>query len=398
MLYKQTTSIKGLRAKNLPPPIPLFEDSEEQAPPKKGNFIKLDLHTVPGEAESDTYQLEVRFFNSGSPRQWVEFVKTFRKVVAGQGLNTGPSKCNMTRTLLKGDALRAFNKAATTRGNDANPNFTACLDDVTACVFPRQAPQKQKRCFRRQLRKPKEFTMRQTVTPLRESNHDLRFFPNGNENSSLAEEELCEIVEWIIPNTWQRQLLIQGFDITTHTLTELVEKLEQLETAESIYEEVHGKGQNANAEQQASKKSDGSKGNAKSSSRGSGNKPNGKRSRSSTLPRELWCPYHDQPHTMQDCKVIGAQVQAMKNQRDAQFPASKKPRFSNKTWKRKPDPEGETHAMLPKSRKTGKKSSKKASKKKVAFQETGSSSEEEWDEEKLSYVMEKSSISSSDDE
>ena len=240
--------------------------------------------------------------------------------------------------------------------------------------------------------------MCRTVTLLCESNHDLRFFPDGNENSSLAEDELCEIVEWIIPNTWQRQLLIQGFDVTSHTLTELVEKLEQLETAESIYEEVHGKGQSANAEQQASKKSNGSQRNAKSSSRGNGNKRNGERSRLSSLPQELWCPHHDQPHTMQECKVIGAQVQAMKNQRDAQFPASKKPRCLNKTWKHKPDLEGEAHAMMPKSRKTGKKSSKKASKKKAVFQDIGSSSEEEWDEEKLSYVMEKSSISSSDDE
>ncbi len=396
MLIKQTTSIKGLRAKNLPPPVPLFEDNKEQSPPKKGEFIKLDLHAVPGEANSDTCQLEVRFFNSGSPRQWIEFLKTFQKIVAGQDLSTGPSKCNMARTLLKGDALRAFNEAAITHGNETNPHFADCLAHVTKHVFPRQALRKQKRCFRCQLRKVKEHTMHQTVTLLCESNHDLCFCPGGSPASSLDEQELCEIIECIVPNTWQRTLLIQGFDITEHTLSESLDKLEQLETAESIYEEVH-KGQNANAEQKPAQKTEGSQRNAKSSRRGNGNKSNGKRSRES-LPRELWCPYHNHPHTMQECKVINAQVKAMKQQRDAQLPNPKRVKFSgNKAWTRKPDPDGQINAFEAKAAKKIYNKWKVQKTKKAAKAARVDSDSDSSDDE-LNHRMEKCSVDSSDSE
>ena len=60
----------------------------------------------------------------------------------------------MTRRLLEGDALAAFNAAAAVHRNENNDNFLACIDDVTAHIFPARALQMQKRFMRRFLRKP----------------------------------------------------------------------------------------------------------------------------------------------------------------------------------------------------------------------------------------------------
>ena len=72
---------------------------------KKHEFVKLDLKSRPGEEGSETYALNVRFYDSGTPREWINWCKNFEKVVAGHSLTTGPDKCNMARTLLCGDML-----------------------------------------------------------------------------------------------------------------------------------------------------------------------------------------------------------------------------------------------------------------------------------------------------
>ena len=45
----------------------------------------------------------------------------------------------MTRHLLEGDALAAFNVAAGNHGNETNDNFMRCIVDVTTHIFPARA-------------------------------------------------------------------------------------------------------------------------------------------------------------------------------------------------------------------------------------------------------------------
>ena len=98
VLSKETTSIKGLRARQEKPPLPLQpEDLQE---PKKGEYVKLDLRSNPTDENSETFAVDVRFFDSGTPRQWINWCKDFEKVILGHNLHTGPSKYNMAQTLL----------------------------------------------------------------------------------------------------------------------------------------------------------------------------------------------------------------------------------------------------------------------------------------------------------
>ena len=141
----------------------------------------------------------------------------------------------MARTLLRGDALRVFNRAALEAGTETNEHLQQVMNTVTKHVFPRCALVKQKHWMHRQLRKPEDTTVRQYMTAIQEMNQDFKYFPDAGDNPFLPEDELADIVEAGCPNTWQHQELIQGFDAMEHSLTELMEFFECLETAEKIY-------------------------------------------------------------------------------------------------------------------------------------------------------------------
>ena len=127
--HPQEHPITTLRAKRIPPAVPLFPD--EQPEPKKGECLKLDLRANPADPTSETYGISVRFFKDGTPAEWLVFLKTFTKVIVGQNLTTGPSKYAMARQLLQGDALREFNNEASQNDTETNANFQDVMKAVT---------------------------------------------------------------------------------------------------------------------------------------------------------------------------------------------------------------------------------------------------------------------------
>ena len=76
------------------------------------------------------------------------------------------------------------------------------------------------RCF---MRKPAGVKTRVYLIRLKELNQYLTQFPDGNENSSLDDDKLSEILEFSVPSSWQKNMILQGFDFTTQMLDELVE-------------------------------------------------------------------------------------------------------------------------------------------------------------------------------
>ena len=126
--------IKSLQAKALPPPIPLITEPVPEL--KKHEFINLDLKFHPGHDALETYSLNMHFFNSGTPSDWIDWHKIFEKVVIGHSLTDGPDKCNMVHTLLHGDTLQVFNQATINAGAVTNEHLQEVIEAVTKHVFP----------------------------------------------------------------------------------------------------------------------------------------------------------------------------------------------------------------------------------------------------------------------
>ena len=311
MKVQTTLAMSGLKQKVYVPPVPLIPVEKKEI--KKGEFLKLDLRSVPTDAESETYSFNFPFFKQGTPAEWIQWRKNYQKVQVGQNLTTGPSKYAMARQLLEGNALRVFNTSATTHGNETNEHFTAVLEDVTVHVFPRRALSKQKRYMRRHLRKPCELNIRQFVSSVQDMNADLVFFPGATPASILPKDELVEIVETLCPNSWQRQLLLQGFDVTEHTLTNLVEFYDRLQTVEEIYDDNIKKSSDKNGTKSKTNSSSGKTG-TKWSAKSNKNAGNNKSTEGGNKRKQKWCPLHEvYGHDEHDCKVIQAQIKNMKD-------------------------------------------------------------------------------------
>jgi hypothetical protein len=212
------------------PPISLTRVEKEEL--HKGEYLNLKLLSVPDDPSSQTYELAIPYFGTGSPEAWLKFRRDLDRVFSGQSMTTGPPKYAMARRLLEGDALAKFDESATQAGAQTNANFQAVMTSVTTHIFPKKSLAYQKRYMRRFMRKPRDMSTRLFVARVTELNAYLEHFPPYAENQRLANDELMDIFEFSIPNAWQKEAIRQGFDIMQHTASEFVEFCERLESTE----------------------------------------------------------------------------------------------------------------------------------------------------------------------
>ncbi len=217
------------------PPIPL--EREERQILEDGNYVSFKLRAVPVDPESQLYSLSVPYYSTGTPEKWIRFRKNLDKVLIGQNITTGPPTYAMTRRILEGAALAKFEDLVHDRGTETLEHFALVLQDMGTYVFPRRALQMEKRFMRRYMRKPRKLKMREFMARVEELNHDLRYFPLFIVGARLLEDELLDIYENGVPNSWQKQFLLQGFDPIEHTKQEFLEFCKRLEATEDIFVE-----------------------------------------------------------------------------------------------------------------------------------------------------------------
>lgn len=215
--------------------IPLGRPDKKEL--EKGSYETLRLYTDPGDTDSATYDVTVPYYGSGTPEEFLIFIKNVKKVLNGQNLTTGPQKYSTMKRLLKGDALATFEAAEAEAGTQTTEHFEVCVKELTKHVFPARAAQLQKRFMRRYMRKPREVSIREYVARVVELNSYLVFFPDPTENTpatSLPDDELLDILEWGIPNSWQKQLIIQNLDPLEMSIKEFIDFGERQERAEAF--------------------------------------------------------------------------------------------------------------------------------------------------------------------
>ena len=223
-------STKTGRKPFVPPPIPLERPTVKEL--KKQEYLTMKLRSDPADANSQTYDLTIQFFRTGTPEEWLLFQRDLQRVLTGQNVNAGAQKFAMIRRLITGDTLTVFDNAANQRGNERNETFILCLQDVTNHIFPKRALSFQKRYMRRYLRKPRDMTTREFAARISEMNQYLKQFPPFEDNQELDEDEIIDILEFGIPHSWQNNMVLQGFDPMESTLAELVDFCERHEFTE----------------------------------------------------------------------------------------------------------------------------------------------------------------------
>ena len=190
------------------------------------------------------------------------------------------------------------------------------------------------------------------MTAIQEMNQDFRYFPDAGQNPSLPEDKLADIVEAGCPNVWQCQELIQGFDATEHSLTELMEFFECPETTEKIcgiqnsQQDKKSNKDKADADSRDRGKNQGAQVPAKFQKGRQNNKKSNKRKRET-----WWCPLHENDsHDQSDCKVLNAQIEKMKASYKSKRSGGQ---HTSKKWKRPEKEPEDLNAMMTAAAKKG---------------------------------------------
>lgn len=302
-------SAKMGRKPFVPPPIPLERPAIKEL--KKQEYLVMKLRSDPADANSQTYDLTIQFFRTGTPEEWLLFQRDLNRVFTAQNITTVPQKLTMIRLLITGDTLAVFNNDAAEHGYDTNATFLHCLQDVTNHIFPQRALSFQKRYMRRYLRKPKEMSTREFAARISELNQYLKQFPPFEDNQEIDDEEIIDIIEFGIPSSWQKNMVLQGFDPMESTLADLVAFCERHEFTESNLDKndndnTKNKGKNSNDLDQ------------KPPAKGGNVKVSNKRS-------DKFCDLHQSyGHSTAECKVVQAQIKKMRSNYETGQNAGKK--------------------------------------------------------------------------
>ena len=343
----------------------------------KSDYETLKLRTDPEDNQSPTYEITLVFFSTGEPEVWLDFMKTVDKVFKGQHLTTGPARYSLYRRALRGDALAAFESAAATQGAETVAHLELVMNSVSNHVFPERAVRTQKRWMRRQLRKPHDLSIREWVARVVELNDQIPNYPHPEgegPSEKLDDDELMDILEFGVPNSWQKQMILHDFDPVQKSTTEFIQFCERIEKTED-------KPMGSKSSEKSTKKRGLNYVSRSGGQTKRGSSPESKGSK--------YCMLHgtNNNHSTEECRTLKHQADRMKQTYKAQHPSEKK------EYKKRQ----ELNAMVAEAVSQAMKAQKKKSSKKRKVMEDDLE-RENYNFDKLMKDKEDSSSSSSEDE
>lgn len=197
-------------------------------------YLTFKLRSDPLNEKSITYSVQLAPFNVGLPEEWLKHLKTLKVIFKVQNLTRAGDKFVMTKILLRGQAFSVIeNKISTDNLSENSANLEKALLTVTADVFPTNALAQQKWAMRRLIRKPLTMKVTNLLARLTELNDQLVQYPGATAKSKLSDNELKDIIEFVIPNRWSKQMILQRFHVYNKNLTEVVDFCKDMEDYEA---------------------------------------------------------------------------------------------------------------------------------------------------------------------
>ena len=278
----------------------------------QNKYLQIELKSNPSQATSQTYKKNVLIFRHGSIEEFLEWKKDLEAVFEGQAIRAAPAKFAMTKRLLEGDPLINFTNSIALHGEETNEHYDAVMRDLVLYIFPRKALRIQKRYMRRQMRKPRDMRVRDFVARVQEINNYLNQFPPFAAAQTLPEDEILDILESAVPNSWQKEFVRSGFDPIEHDIREFIERSERVELTESLETKKLESKNHINSSNNNKKHKGNGNGTRSSHHRSEGNNKGSQWSAKSSE-EALDCPLHGKgSHPMGKCKVLKAQAEKMR--------------------------------------------------------------------------------------
>eukprot|EP00957_Ditylum_brightwellii_P024196 1825113-Ditylum_brightwellii.AAC.1 len=92
--------------------------------------------TIPYNANSPTYNLDVPFYDTGSVKEWLKFWQNLQAVITGQNITNAQGIYAITKSMLCRDALTAFENDKEVNGPQLEPSYKQTMKDVCIHMFP----------------------------------------------------------------------------------------------------------------------------------------------------------------------------------------------------------------------------------------------------------------------
>eukprot|EP00957_Ditylum_brightwellii_P067721 5141057-Ditylum_brightwellii.AAC.1 len=85
---------------NKPPSIPFY------VPDNKKKLSPLDYQTYKLRTNPNDDNLVVRYYEVGTPEEWLQFMEAIMQIIKGQDIQDGDATYLLVKSLLKGDTLQ----------------------------------------------------------------------------------------------------------------------------------------------------------------------------------------------------------------------------------------------------------------------------------------------------
>ena len=72
------------------------------------NYLSNKCYSIPGDANSNTYNVSVQYFEEGTPEEWLQLLAAHARICQGQNIANGPGTYNALMRHLKGPILSKF--------------------------------------------------------------------------------------------------------------------------------------------------------------------------------------------------------------------------------------------------------------------------------------------------
>ena len=159
----------------------------------------------------DVATMEVPVYEMGDVEDWLEWRKSFQRLLQVKQMADGPVLFRHARILLAGEALDQFNGIASDKApEETAENFDATLQEFTNQMLPSHTAKRVKR-YLLEIQKPLYMSVAQFVVRLQQINSYFPYMPEGNkQNVALTAKDMKFVLEQAVPQAWRSALERSG--------------------------------------------------------------------------------------------------------------------------------------------------------------------------------------------